>query len=200
MRKKYLFTTTILISILGLWGFILYKYFELKGEESYHGSVINEKASDFTLTSQNGKSVTLSQFEGKVVIISFGYTHCPDICPMTLTILKDVMKKLLDAENKLQVLFVTVDPERDTPKRLKDYIPYFDKNFLGLTGTSQEIAKVAESYHISYFKDDTNSKAGYLMAHSSSVYVIDPKGNLFLEYSSNDLDPELIAEDVRRIL
>lgn len=198
MQRKI--AVTVILILTGFWGFLLFKYFEHRSEESYHGSVIKRNAPDFHLMTQNGNRVALSQFKGKAVIMSFGFTQCPDICPTTLMMLKDVLNKLGDSKDRVQVLFVTVDPERDTPKRLKDYVPYFDNSFLGLTGTSQEIANVAESYGVNYFKEYTDSKSGYLMTHTSSVYVIDSKGNLFLEYSPNEFDSNLIAEDIKRIL
>lgn len=200
MRKKYVVITTILILIAAGWGFFLYKYLELKNQDNYYGTYQDKEAPDFTLTSHSGTEVSLSEFRGKVVPVFFGYTSCPDICPVTLSAMKEVIGELGELDDKVQVLFITVDPERDTVEKLRGYIPYFDESFIGLTGTPAEIDRVAKSFNISFFKEDTDSEAGYLITHASSVYLIDPEGKLLLKYPHNKLDPKLIAEDIRKIL
>ncbi len=196
-RAKILIGLISLILICA--GFFLYE-FNLKVK--YHGYLLSgEKAPDFTLINHYGTETRLSQFRGKVVLLYFGYTHCPDACPMTLSILKESIERLQNNRNRVQVLFITIDPERDTIQKLRVYVPYFDKDFLGLTGSSQEIAKVAKSYNIFYQKEsDVESEAGYFMTHTTSVYLINPKGKLILEYPITDLNPEWIAEDIKRIL
>lgn len=189
----------ILLILLGV-GFFLYKYDPFNYQDNYHGVVYNKEAPNFTLTNQDGNKVTLSQFKDKVILIFFGYTHCPDICPLTLSVLKDVMRELGNLKDKVQFLFITVDPERDTVEKLKAYVPYFDETFLGLTASTQEIEKVARAYQVIYIKDYGDSKAGYLMTHTSSLYLIDQKGKLFLVYPHQKLDAKLIAKDIKRIL
>jgi protein SCO1/2 len=200
MRKIVMVITGLIILILiGTWFFL----HEFSQKVNYHGYLLSQrKAADFTLINQYGAMTSLSQFRGKVVLLYFGYTHCPDACPMTLSLLKESMEKLGNDQNRTQVLFITIDPERDTVQKLKAYVPYFDRNFLGLTGSPQEIAKVAKDYHILYEKEpaEAGSNAGYFMNHTTSVYLISPKGKLLLEYPLTNLNPEWIAEDIRKIL
>jgi len=200
MKRKYI--TLILLLILALlgWGLFLYQYIQFKNKDNYHGILYYKEAPNLTLTDHNGKRVTLSQFRGKVVLISWGYTKCPDICLTTLSVLRDVMKELGNLEGKVQVLFVTVDPERDSVEKLNAYIPSFHKSFIGLTGTPHEIDKVAKDYNIFYIKNFSDSWAGYLMDHTSSVYMIDPQGRLSLTYTYDKLDSKAIARDIRKIL
>jgi protein SCO1 len=201
MRKTMMLITSVIFLILLLGGgFFVYKS-NLKVD--YHGYLLREeKAPDFTLTNQYGTHTSLSQFRGRVVLLYFGYTHCPDACPMTLSLLKESMEKLGNDRNRVQVLFITVDPERDTAQKLKSYVPYFDKDCLGLTGSPEEIAKVTKDYDVSYEKEpaDAESNAGYFMSHSTSVYLINPEGELLLEYPITNLNQEWIAKDIRKIL
>ena len=182
MRKTMVLITSVIFLILLLGGgFFAYKS-NLKVD--YHGYLLREeRAPDFTLINQYGTDTSLSQFREKVVLLYFGYTHCPDACPMTLSLLKESMEKLGNDQNRVQVLVITIDPERDTAQKLKAYVPYFDKDFLGLTGNPQKIARVAKDYNIFYEKEpDVESGAGYFMTHTTSVYLINPEGELFLEY------------------
>jgi len=158
------------------------------------------EAPEFTLTNQEGVKVGLSDFKDKVVLIFFGYTHCPDICPMTMSVMNNVVEQLGDKADQVQVVFVTVDPKRDTEEKLKNYIPYYNESFIGLTGTAEEIDKVADDYNIFYSKEEVKSASDYLMGHNSSVFLIKPNGDLFLKFPQNRMDPESIAGDIGRIL
>jgi protein SCO1/2 len=125
----------------------------------------------------------LSQHRGKVVVLTFGYTFCPDICPATLVELAQVRAKLGEAAKRLQVAFITLDPERDTPERLRSYTTAFDPTFVGLTGSATQLAQVREAYGVIAEKQVVpGTSAEYLLAHSAYVYVIDPKGQLQLRY------------------
>jgi len=200
-KKKVLIASITTLSIvLIIWAVILYQVFAIKSKSSYYGSTYDMRAPDFTLTSQDGAKVKLADFKGKAVFIFFGYTHCPDICPVTLANLNNAVNELGDDKNRVQVLFVTVDPERDTQAELKKYVTYFNKDFIGLTGTPDEIKDVADSYHVFYLKEDTGSESGYLMGHTSSVYLINPDGRIVLRYPQSKMDPKEIAKDVKRIL
>jgi len=200
-KKKVLIASITTLSIvLIIWAVILYQVFAIKSKSSYYGSSYDMRAPDFTLTSQDGAKVKLADFKGKAVFIFFGYTHCPDICPVTLANLNNAVNELGDDKNRVQVLFVTVDPERDTQAELKKYVTYFNKDFIGLTGTPDEIKDVADSYHVFYLKEDTGSESGYLMGHTSSVYLINPDGRIVLRYPQSKMDPKEIAKDVKRIL
>jgi protein SCO1 len=200
-KKKVLIASITTLSIvLIIWAVILYQVFAIKSKSSYYGSSYDMRAPDFTLTNQDGAKVRLGDFKGKAVFIFFGYTHCPDICPVTLANLNNAVNELGKDKDKVQVLFVTVDPERDTQAELKKYVTYFNKDFIGLTGTPDEIKDVADSYHVFYLKEDTGSESGYLMGHTSSVYLINPGGRIVLRYPQSKMDPKEIAKDVKRIL
>jgi len=134
----------------------------------------------FSLTDHTGKTRTLDDFRGKVVVVFFGYTQCPDVCPTTLAELKAVKEQLGAEGNRMQVLFVTVDPERDTPKLLADYVPAFDSSFLGLYGDSAATAKVAKEFRVFYQKVPGKTPDSYTVDHTAGSYVFDPQGRLRL--------------------
>ncbi len=202
MKRRNVFK--ILIGILFLiligWGIILYQIIDLKSKSDFYGNVYEREALNFTLTGHDGSKVSLSNFKDKVVLLFFGYTNCPDICPITLSVMNNVIDKLGDKADNVQVLFVTVDPERDTVEKLKSYMPYYNESFIGLTGTPEEIDKVAVDYNIFYSKEEVDSSSGYLMGHNSSVLLITPDGEIFLRYPQNSMDPVSIAGDIKRIL
>lgn len=156
-------------------------------------------ARDFQLTDHNGKPRTLADFRGKVVVVFFGYTQCPDVCPTTMAEMSEVMKSLGPDADRVQVLFITIDPERDTPQLLAQYVPSFDKRFLGLTGTPAEIDKVAKEFRVFYQKVPGKQPGSYTMDHTAGSYVFDPKGRirLFVKHGGG---PEPIAQDIKRIL
>lgn len=134
---------------------------------------------DFKLISAEGP-VKLADFKGKVVLLYFGYTFCPDICPTNLAIIALALRALDDDElDQVQVLFVSVDPERDTPDRLADYVRYFHPSMIGLTGSAKELAAAAKQYGAAYQRSDAgNSAMGYVVDHSAYTYVIDQSGRL----------------------
>lgn len=190
----------MLILIILLWGVILYVYLDNNSNSDYYGLLYEREAPEFTLTDQDGSKVSGSDFKGKVVLLFFGYTHCPDICPMTMSVMNSVMDKMGDKAERVQVVFITVDPERDTQEKLKRYVPYYNEKFIGLTGTPEEIDKVADDYNIYYNKEEIQSSTEYLMGHNSSVLLIKPDGEIFLRYPQNKMDPALIAQDIMRLL
>lgn len=147
---------------------------------SFHGMVMQSpmKATDFTLPSQNGQPVSLRDFEGKIVLLYFGYTTCPDVCPTTLADLHVAREALGKRADEVQVLMITVDPERDTQQVMADYMSHFDSSFIGLTGTPEQTAEVATYYGIFYEKQEGDSALGYLVDHTATVMVIDRKGYL----------------------
>jgi protein SCO1/2 len=202
MKRRSLLRILIgmLFVIVLLWGIILYVYLNSNSKADYYGIVYEREAPEFTLTDQDGDQVSLSDFEDKVVLIFFGYTNCPDICPMTMSVMNNVVDQLGDQADHVQVVFVTVDPERDTQQKLKSYIPYYNKSFVGLTGTPEEIDKVADDYNVYYSKEEVESSSEYLMGHNSSVLLITQDGEIFLRYPQNRMDPASIAGDIKRIL
>ncbi|ATE58808.1 SCO family protein [Thauera sinica] len=150
------------------------------------------------LTDHNGQPRTLADFRGKVVTIFFGYTQCPDVCPTALSGMGEVMRRLGTDADRVQVLFVTVDPERDTQALLSEYVPVFDKRFLGLYGTPDKISEVAKDFRVFYRKSgDLNGH--YTVDHTAGTYVFDPSGKLRL-YVKHAEDPALIAGDIEALL
>jgi protein SCO1/2 len=155
-------------------------------------------ARDFSLTDHNGRPRTLGDFRGKLVAVFFGYTHCPDVCPTTLSDFALAMNAMAPEEAaKVQVLFVSVDPERDTPELLRRYVPAFHPGFLGLHGDAGRIADTAREFKIFYQKSPHGD--GYLIDHSAGTYVFDRQGRprLYMAYGQG---PEAIVQDLRQLL
>ncbi len=137
-------------------------------------------ARDFALTDHNGKKVTLADFRGRVVTVFFGFTQCPDVCPTALAEMRAVVEKLGPDGPKLQVLFITVDPERDTQALLAQYVPAFNPAFVGLYGDAETTAKVAKDFKVFYQKVAGKTAGSYTVDHSAGTYVFDPQGKLRL--------------------
>jgi len=195
--KRIPLVVIIVFVALGLGFAALYKYEQNRSDKEFYGIYYGKDAPDFTLTDQDNNPVSLDQFRGKDVLLSFGYTCCPDICPTTLAKLNSILELLDDAERKVQVLFITIDPDRDTVARLNKFIPYFNESFIGLTGKEEDIKKVADSYSVFYEKSDrSNSKASYFMNHTQTIYLIDGTGKLVLLYPFENLSPEKVASDI----
>ena len=154
---------------------------------------------DFELNDPQGKPRRLADFRGKAVVVFFGYTQCPDVCPTTLAALADAMKRLGPDADRVQVLFITVDPERDTPALLAQYVPAFDPRFLGLYGDADATARTAKEFRILYQKVPGATAANYTMDHSAGTYIYDPQGRLRL-YVSNGQGPDVFAHDLRELL
>ena len=156
-------------------------------------------ARDFSLLDQNGQLRTVKDFSGKIVVVFFGFVQCPDVCPTSMAELSEV-KRLLGAEgNQFQAIFVTVDPERDTPELLKAYMGNFDPTFLALRPTPAELAQVAKDFKIYYKKVDGKTKGSYSMDHSAGSYVYDPQGRIRL-YNRYGSGAEVLASDIRLLL
>lgn len=136
-------------------------------------------ADDFTLTASTGEEMSLSDFRGKYVAVFFGYTYCPDVCPTTLNDLQQMLKELGDPKaDDVQVIMVSIDPERDTPDQLETYLGYFNPSFIGMTGTVEEIQPVASQFGIFFEKQPGSTNTSYLVDHTSAVTVIDPEGHV----------------------
>jgi protein SCO1/2 len=156
-------------------------------------------AKGFTLTDHNGQSRSLSDFKGKVVVLFFGYTQCPDVCPTSMSELAEV-KRMLGADgDKLQGVFVTVDPARDTTELLKAYMTNFDPTFVAFIPTPEQLAVVAKDYKIYYKKVEGQTPTSYTMDHSAGSYVYDTQGNLRL-YSRYGVGPQVLAQDIQTLL
>lgn len=152
-----------------------------------------------TLTDHNGKLRTMSDFKGKVVALFFGYTRCPDVCPTTMVDLKQTMKLLGNKADQVQVLFITVDPQRDTQQILAQFVPSFDPRFIGLRGSLQETAETLGNFKIYYSKVEGKVKGDYTVDHSAGMYVFDKTGKirLYLNYGQKPAD---IASDLTKLM
>ncbi len=153
---------------------------------------------ELALTDHNGKPRSLPDFRGKVVVLFFGFTHCPDVCPTTLAELALVAKELGKDADRMQVLFVTVDPERDTPEVLRQYVPSFNPSFLGLYGDAEATARAAKEFKI-YFQKQPLPGGSYSVDHSAGTYILDPQGRLRLFAQYGQGAPALL-HDIRLLL
>lgn len=154
---------------------------------------------DFTATDHKGQVRHLADFRGKVVTLFFGYTQCPDVCPTNLTTMAAAMKELGADADKVQVLFMTVDPERDTQALLAQYVPAFDARFLGLRSDLAGTAAMAKDFKVFYQKSGDVNGPNYTIDHSTGTYVFDPQGRLRL-YMKHGEKPEIVAADIRALL
>ena len=154
---------------------------------------------DFRLTDHTGKQRSMADFRGKVVVMFFGYTHCPDVCPTTLSEMRRVMQILGNDAQRVQVLFITVDPLRDTPELLSKYVPSFNPSFLGLYGDSVATEKVAKDFKIFYRFAAGKTAESYTVDHSAASLVFDPQGRLRL-FVNYGLAADKIAPDVKKLL
>ncbi|MFO1316059.1 MAG: SCO family protein [Burkholderiales bacterium] len=154
---------------------------------------------EFALTDHTGRAVTLADYRGKAVVLFFGYTQCPDVCPTTLATLAAAMKALGPDAERVQVLFVTVDPDRDTQALLAEYVPAFDPRFVGLRGDAAATERVAKEFKVIYQKQPGATPGSYTVDHSAGVFMFDPQGRLRL-YASHGQAPDVFAHDLKALL
>lgn len=172
-----------------------------RGDAGFRSTDITgaEFGKDFSLTDHTGKRRSLADFRGKVVVVFFGFTHCPDVCPTTLAELANAMKKIGTESDKVQVLLVTVDPQRDTAAVLGPYVTAFDPRFLALRGDAEETAQVAKEFKVIYQKVAGSKPENYTMDHSAGTYVFDGEGRIRL-YVGYGQGSEVFAQDIARLL
>jgi protein SCO1/2 len=154
---------------------------------------------ELTLTDHSGKTRTLADFKGKVVVVFFGFTQCPDVCPTTLVEMKAVKEKLAKDGERVQVLFVTVDPERDSPELLAKYVPAFDPSFIGLYGDAEATARTAKEFKVFYKKVPGSSPTSYSVDHTAALYIYDPSGRLRL-FAKHAQGADALAHDIKLLL
>lgn len=156
--------------------------------------------SELEMVDGSGTLRTIDSFKGKVLVVFFGFTHCPDVCPTALSLLAHVMSNLGAEADKVQVVFITVDPERDTPEMINHYVHAFDPRFIGLTGSLEQLHKTAQSFKTYYAKvhESTNAEQ-YTMDHSSSFYILDGQGKARVLLAAN-ATPDEITHDIQQIL
>lgn len=192
MLKKTLVVLVLALAALLIW---LALFWEPEPDQTRLAPVLAAPPTggEFTLQAAQGP-VSLKDYRGKVVLLYFGYTYCPDICPTALAFTAQGLKLLSEDElANTQVLFISVDPARDTPEKLKDYGAFFHPNILGLTGTPAQIGEVAKRYGASYRKQDTGSAGGYVVDHTSNLYVLDTNGNLIATLPHGTIGKDIAA-------
>ena len=172
-----------------------------KQKESFQNTDVTglDYAKGFALTDHTGKPRTLADYKGKVVVVFFGYTQCPDVCPTTMAEMASVMQKLGPLADQVQVLFITLDPERDTQQLLAQYVPAFDKRFIGLRGTPEQTAKTAKDFKVFYSKVPGTEPGSYTIDHTAGSYVFDRDGRLRL-FIRHGQGPDPIVHDLRQLL
>ena len=183
-----------LIIVLALLGFSA-----CSSDETTHVGNTDSPGGDFTLSAVSGP-VSLHDYQGKVVLLFFGYTYCPDICPAILDHVASAFDLLSEAElEKVQGVFVTVDPERDSPQHLAEYVGFFHPRFIGLSGTEKQISEAARAYQVEYHRVDSDSVEKYAMIHTIYLFIIGPDGKV-VDMMSHKTRPEDIAQVVRQWL
>jgi protein SCO1/2 len=200
MEKRRLLRSILLAALAG--GALLLGACSEGGKASFNAIDVTgaDYAKDFALTDHNGQARTLKDFQGKVVVMFFGFTQCPDVCPTSMTELATVRKLLGKDGEKVQGLFVTVDPERDTPEIMKAYMANFDPSFLALYAASpDQLAAVAKDYKVYYKKVAGKTPTSYTMDHSAGMYIYDTQGRLRL-YSRYGSGAGALADDIRLLL
>jgi cytochrome oxidase Cu insertion factor (SCO1/SenC/PrrC family) len=170
----------------------------LAAQQPARGKALIE--SDFSLVDHTGKPVTDEDFAGKWQLVFFGFTYCPDVCPTTLNDISVVLEKLGDDADQVQPLFITVDPERDTPEVMAEYVANFDPRIVGLTGSPEQVKQAAQAFRAYYAKAEREDQPdGYTMDHSAFLYLMNPEGEYATHFSASD-DPAAIADEIRAYL
>ena len=195
---------TLLVGLIAflLIGAVAVGVFLFSKPDSFRGTTYAEPypvATEIELTRANETRFQLSEMRGKVVALFFGYTSCPDICPTTMAELNQALQKLGDQADHVQVLFVTVDPQRDTPERVQEYVDHFNPEFIGLSGSEPELAKVWNDYGVFRQVVEGTSAAGYLVDHTARVTLIDQQGHLRVSFPF-DTPVEDVVHDLNLLL
>ena len=198
MKKYTLLGISIVIGLLATIGAA---WFFMDQNYTYQGVLIDPpaQATDFSLKDQYGNTFRLSEQRGEVVLIFFGYTSCPDVCPVTLSEFKRIKADLGDQADRVRFVFITVDPERDTQERMQTYMNNFDSTFIGLSGERTELEPIWKAYGVYQERQDLGSAAGYLVDHSAIIYVIDQQGRWRLDYTFG-MEVEKITKDLQYLL
>ncbi len=187
MRLPVLSWILCVLALLGLLAWLGSDFAPVtKGGETANEALIG---GDFSLTDGKGKTITNKDFRGKHMLIYFGFTHCPDICPTSLLLIQNAINQLGDKGKNIVPIFITLDPERDTPEAVGQYVAHFGPNLVGLSGTAEQIKHVADAYKIYYRKvEDKDSAMGYVIDHSGFMYLMGPDGKYVTHF------PHTIAE------
>ncbi|ALS63199.1 MULTISPECIES: SCO family protein [Pandoraea] len=190
-RAMFLMGLTVLLAACGKDG-PTFQSLDITGNKEF--------AQDFSLLDPQGKTRTLADYKGKAVVMFFGYTHCPDVCPTTMAELNQVMQKLGPDAQNVQVLFVTVDPQRDTAELMGQYVPAFNPAFVGLRPADDAALKqVTKSFRVVVNKVEGSTPTNYTIDHTAGIYVFDPKGQLRL-FMRPDEPVDAMAQDLKTLL
>jgi protein SCO1/2 len=187
----------VLLAVLVICGMLLYQLYQRTLDGGGSGEAL--VGGPFELVDQDGNPVTDQTFKGRLTLIYFGFTYCPDACPTALGVMSAALDKLDVAADRVVPILITVDPDRDTPAVLKDYVSNFHPGMMGLTGTPEQIAKVAKAYRVFYQKAPGTTPADYVMDHTLLIYLMDGEGK-YLKYFGPDATADQIAEEIRKHL
>ena len=195
-RAVLIFAAAILLLAAGLGGYA----WTIKQAAQPQGSGVALVGGPFSLTDQDGRRVTEKDFLGRYMLVFFGFTYCPDICPTELQVMTAALDAMGPAAEKIQPVFVSVDPERDTPEVMKAYVANFGPRLIGLTGTPEEIAAMAKAYRVYYAKAaNQNAPGDYLMDHSSIIYLMDEDGS-FVKHFAYTTDVEKLTSELKKAI
>lgn len=198
IKKNPYFVLLIATAVIGL---TMLVEFVFRKPYSFHGTVINPPlpVTDFSLQTANEEVFRLSEQKGKIVLLFFGYTSCPDVCPVTLATFKQVNDNLGEDAQKVRFVMITADPDRDTPDKVAEYAARFNPEFIGLSGDMTALASIWKELGVFVEKQESDSAAGYLVSHTASVFVLNQSGSLFMTFPYGTTATE-IADDIRQIL
>lgn len=198
IKKNPYFVLLIVTAVIGLTMLVELVF---RKPYSFHGTVINPPlpVTDFSLQTANEEVFRLSEQKGKIVLLFFGYTSCPDVCPVTLATFKQVNDNLGEDAQKVRFVMITADPDRDTPDKVAEYAARFNPEFIGLSGDMTALASIWKELGVFVEKQESDSAAGYLVSHTASVYVLNQSGSLFMTFPYGTTATE-IADDIRQIL
>ncbi|HNC08126.1 MAG: SCO family protein [Chloroflexota bacterium] len=198
IKKNPYFVLLIATAVIGLTMLVELVF---RKPYSFHGTVINPPlpVTDFSLQTANEEVFRLSEQKGKIVLLFFGYTSCPDVCPVTLATFKQVNDNLGEDAQKVRFVMITADPDRDTPDKVAEYAARFNPEFIGLSGDMTALASIWKELGVFVEKQESDSAAGYLVSHTASVYVLNQSGSLFMTFPYGTTATE-IADDIRQIL
>ena len=193
VRRLSIVAIVVFVLSLATWVFVIPRL----RPHVFHGVVMQSlaEAPEIDLQATTGETIGLNEFSGKLVVVYFGYTHCPDVCPTTLSTLDKALDEMGNGADDVQVVMVTVDPERDTVELLTEYMGFFDDSFVGLTGSRADIERVATTYGVFFSANEGDIESGYTVDHTAHLMVIDQEGHLRLVFPP-DLGAEEIAADL----
>ena len=202
-QNKLVILTLIIVLMIGGFVYFIDNSEQVFVKQSASGQPYSGKAAiggEFTMTDQDGNTFTEADLKGSPTMMFFGFTHCPDICPTSLTTITHVMEDLpKDISDNLKVVFVTVDPARDTPAVMKEYLANFDEDYIGLSGTEEQLKDMAKKYLVYYAKNADSDPKYYLMDHSAYVYLFDDNAE-YLTHFSHKMQPDAISAKVQQAL